>query len=72
MPYDESLAGRVSVALALKQGIEKKKLFGGIGFLLDGNMLVGGLENVTRRSDRPACLRTCTDGTARQGVRYHR
>ena len=41
MPYDESLAGRVGVALALKQGIEKKKLFGGIGFLLDGNMLVG-------------------------------
>ena len=41
MPHDESLAGRVGVALALKQGIEKKKLFGGIGFLLDGNMLVG-------------------------------
>lgn len=45
MPYDESLADRLSVALSLKRGIEKKKLFGGIGFLLDGNMLVGVWKN---------------------------
>src|ERR1700682_6344527 len=41
MAYDESLAGRIRKALARKKGIEEKKMFGGIGFLLNGNMLVG-------------------------------
>jgi TfoX/Sxy family transcriptional regulator of competence genes len=41
MPFDESLAERVRKNLARKKGIEKKKMFGGVGFLLNGNMLVG-------------------------------
>jgi TfoX/Sxy family transcriptional regulator of competence genes len=41
MPFDESLAGRIRDALARKRGIEEKKMFGGVGFLLHGNMLVG-------------------------------
>src|SRR5476649_1929772 len=41
MPFDESLAGRIRVALARKKNIEEKKMFGAIGFLLNGNMLVG-------------------------------
>jgi len=40
MAFDETLTERVSQALARKKGIEKK-MFGGIGFLLNGNMLVG-------------------------------
>ena len=41
MPFDETLAGRIRDDLASKRGIEEKKMFGGVGFLLHGNMLVG-------------------------------
>jgi TfoX/Sxy family transcriptional regulator of competence genes len=41
MPYSESLAGRLRHTLAREKGIEEKKMFGGLGFLLHGNMLVG-------------------------------
>ena len=41
MAFDESLAARIRDALARKKGVEEKKMFGGIGFLLNGNMLVG-------------------------------
>ena len=41
MPYDESLSALTRKILARKKGIQEKKMFGGIGFLLYGNMLVG-------------------------------
>ena len=41
MAFDESLAGSIRDALAHKLNIEEKKMFGGLGFLLNGNMLVG-------------------------------
>jgi TfoX/Sxy family transcriptional regulator of competence genes len=41
MAFSESLARRVRDVLASKRGIEDKKMFGGVGFLLHGNMLVG-------------------------------
>ncbi|MBI3463665.1 MAG: TfoX/Sxy family protein [Planctomycetes bacterium] len=41
MPYSESLAERIRRAVAGQHGIEEKKMFGGIGFLLRGNMCVG-------------------------------
>ena len=41
----ESLAQRIRDALARKKNIEVKKMFGGIGFLLNGNMLVGVWKN---------------------------
>jgi hypothetical protein len=41
MPYSEPLAARIRQVLARKRGIEEKKMFGGIGFLLHGNLLVG-------------------------------
>jgi hypothetical protein len=40
MAFDETPAERIRTALARKKGIEKK-MFGGVGFLLNGNMLVG-------------------------------
>jgi hypothetical protein len=45
MAYDESLAERIRRALARKKGIEEKKMFGGLCFLLNGNMLVGVWKN---------------------------
>lgn len=41
MAFDETLAGRIRDALASKKNIEEKKMFGGIVFFLNGNMLVG-------------------------------
>jgi TfoX/Sxy family transcriptional regulator of competence genes len=41
MGYSESLAERVRTALAGIRGIVEKKMFGGVGLLLHGNMLVG-------------------------------
>ena len=41
MAYDEAVAARVRQALAGKDGLSEKKMFGGLAFLLNGNMLVG-------------------------------
>jgi hypothetical protein len=41
MAFDESLAARIRDALARKKGVEEKKMFGGVGYLLNGNILVG-------------------------------
>ncbi len=41
MPYNEEIAERVRKKLARHKGFEEKKMFGGIGFLLNGNMCIG-------------------------------
>src|SRR3974390_2706884 len=41
MAFNETLAARIRQRLARKKDIEEKKMFGGVGFLLHGNMLVG-------------------------------
>jgi len=41
MAFSEALASRIRQALARKKSVAEKKMFGGIGFLLNGNMLVG-------------------------------
>lgn len=40
MAYSQSLAERVRQALQHQRGIAERKMFGGVGFLLRGNMLV--------------------------------
>ena len=41
MAFNEELAERIRRALARRKGTEERKMFGGIGFLLNGNLLVG-------------------------------
>ena len=41
MPYSKSLAARVRDVLAGSGGVVEKRMFGGVAFLLHGNMLVG-------------------------------
>jgi TfoX/Sxy family transcriptional regulator of competence genes len=41
MPYSENLAERVRRMLKQRSNIDEKKMFGGVGFLMNGNMLVG-------------------------------
>ena len=41
MAFDEALAERIRQRLARRKNVEEKKMFGGVGFLLNGNLLVG-------------------------------
>ena len=41
MAFDENLAERIRESLARRKNVVNKKMFGGLGFLLNGNMLVG-------------------------------
>jgi hypothetical protein len=40
MPFDATLAARVRKILRRRSNISEKKLFGGVGFLLSGNLCV--------------------------------
>jgi TfoX/Sxy family transcriptional regulator of competence genes len=41
MAYDQQLASRIRNALARHEGLTEKKMFGGISFMLHGNMCCG-------------------------------
>ncbi|HVH66408.1 MAG TPA: TfoX/Sxy family protein [Gemmatimonadales bacterium] len=41
MAFDERLAERIRGSLGRRKGLAEKKMFGGIAFLLNGNMCVG-------------------------------
>ncbi len=41
MAYDEGLAQRIQEALADADGLTERRMFGGIAFMLHGNMAVG-------------------------------
>ena len=45
MPYDEDLAHRLRELLAGEDAITEKKMFGGLAFLLHGNMCVSASRN---------------------------
>ena len=40
MAYSEELAGRVRKQLGRRAGLAQKKMFGGLGFLINGNLSV--------------------------------
>ena len=52
MAYDEDLAHRVREQLADEDGVTEQQMFGGLAFLLDGNMAVVALKR--RRADGPS------------------
>ena len=41
MPYNEELAARLRAAIVRQDGVTEKKMFGGIGFMVNGNMCCG-------------------------------
>ena len=41
MAFNQALAGRIREQLARRKNVEEKKMFGGVGFLLNGNLLAG-------------------------------
>jgi TfoX/Sxy family transcriptional regulator of competence genes len=56
MAYDERLADRVRDLLGGHAGISERRMFGAVGFLLDGNMCCGvhGDELILRLGDEDA------------------
>ncbi|HZA09657.1 TfoX/Sxy family protein [Mycobacterium sp.] len=40
MAYDEDLANRIRELVGGEQGVEEKRMFGGLAFLINGNMSV--------------------------------
>jgi hypothetical protein len=41
MAYDEQLAARVRELMAARPGVVERKMFGGLGWMVGGNMAVG-------------------------------
>jgi TfoX/Sxy family transcriptional regulator of competence genes len=41
MAFDEALASRIRKQIGCRTGMVEKKMFGGVGFLLNGNMCCG-------------------------------
>lgn len=41
MAYDEQMAGRVRKAVASREGLSERKMFGGLCLMLNGNMFAG-------------------------------
>ncbi len=54
MAYDEQLADRVRAQLAIRAGLTERKMFGGIAFMVGGNMACGviGDELIVRVATR--------------------
>jgi hypothetical protein len=50
MAYDEGLAERIRELIGSRSGVTEKRMFGGLAFLLDGNMACGvrGEELIVR------------------------
>ena len=40
MPYDEDLAQRIRALVGRQRGLNEKKMFGGVAFLIDGNLAI--------------------------------
>ena len=50
MAYDENLAARIRKLIAGNEGVTERKMFGGIAFMLNGNMFCGIVrENLMAR-----------------------
>jgi TfoX/Sxy family transcriptional regulator of competence genes len=41
MAYDEDLAGRIRELIGSEPGLTERKMFGGLAFMINGNMSVG-------------------------------
>jgi len=77
MVYSKSLAARIRQLVGKRRGIVEKKMFGGVGFLLDGKLLVGiwqdsliarlGKEQAARALEKPCVREFDITGRAMKG-----
>ena len=45
MPYDEPLAERIQALIGKHRGVTEKRMFGGLAFMLQGNMCCGVMQD---------------------------
>jgi len=66
MPYDPGLAERLHAVVARKRAMSEKKMFGGIGWMLNGNMCVGVYKDflIIRVGDKKAASLSGGDGVS--------
>jgi TfoX/Sxy family transcriptional regulator of competence genes len=66
MAYDEALAERIRDVLAARSDVSERKMFGGIAFMLGGNMAVGVIgEDLMVRLDPADAEKALTEPHAR-------
>jgi TfoX/Sxy family transcriptional regulator of competence genes len=65
MPYDAALAERIRLLLSGEPGLTEKKMFGGIGFMIGGNMACGPM------ADGRLLVRVAPDVSASLAERAH-
>ena len=80
MAYNEEVALRVREALGEREGLTERKMFGGLGFMLNGNMCCGivkdelmvrvGTENYHDALDQPYARPMDFTGRAMNGFVY--
>ena len=80
MAYDDKLAERVRSVLKRRRGIAEKKMFGGLTFLLNGNMCCGvikkdlvlrlGEDGATKALDKPYARKMDFTGKALKSMVY--
>src|SRR4051794_36124859 len=66
MAYDEDLADRIRELLASEKGVTEQKMFGGLGFMIGGNMALAasGQGGVMVRVDPDQSDRLTASGNA--------
>ncbi len=64
MAFDDALAARVRALISGNSGLTERKMFGGLAFLINGNMSVGihGSELIARMSPDDARAALCEPG----------
>jgi len=53
--YDEELAGRIRDRVGREAGAVEQKMFGGLAFLIDGNMAVAASGQGVTSGNPPSC-----------------
>ena len=66
MAFDERLAERIRGSLGKRKGLIEKKMFGGVAFLLNGNMCVG-VTNLTSSCGWPRKRQTVLSRSRTRG-----
>jgi TfoX/Sxy family transcriptional regulator of competence genes len=64
MAYDEDLAARAEALLESRSGLSERRMFGGVGFMLEGNMAVGviGEDLIVRLDPEDAAQALAEEG----------
>lgn len=67
MAYDAELADRVREVTALRSGVSERKMFGGVGFMIGGNLACGVYEDgLIVRLGRDEAKRALTEPHTRE------